>query len=55
MYKTFYACLAIFWVLDILNLPFMGNFDTAYPINELEWFLIWIIIPSIHHHAKGED
>ena len=55
MYKTFYACLAIFWVLDILNLPFMEIFDTTYPVNGLAWFLIWVFIPSIHHHAKGED
>lgn len=55
MYKTFYACLAIFWILDILNLSFMEIFDTTYPINGLEWLLIWIFIPSIHHHVKDED
>lgn len=46
MYKIFRACLAIFWVLDIFNVAFMGIFDTTYPINGLAWFLIWIFIPS---------
>ena len=46
MYKTFYYILTIVWILDILNLPFMDFLDTAYPINGLAWFLIWIFIPS---------
>lgn len=34
--------LVIFWVLDIINVPFMEVFDTTYPINGLAWFLIWL-------------
>lgn len=34
----------IFWIMDIINLPFMAMFDTTYPLNELFWFLIWIFI-----------
>lgn len=44
MWKTFRAILIVFWILDICNLPFMAMFDTIYPINELEWFLIFIFL-----------
>lgn len=47
MYCTFRAILVIFWIFDILNLPFMDIFDTVYPINGLAWFLIWLLVPSI--------
>lgn len=46
MYKILYAVLSIFWVFDIINLPFMIQFDTIYPVNTLAWFLIWAVIPS---------
>ena len=46
MYKIFYALLTIFWIFDVWNLPFMEIFDTTYPINELVWLAIWIMIPS---------
>lgn len=48
MYKTFYSLLLIFWILDILNLPFMEIFDTVYPINGLAWFLIWFFMPYLN-------
>ena len=57
MYKTFVAALTLFWVLDIVNLPFMEMFDTTYPINGWIWFLIWVFIPStstIVQHRKDE-
>lgn len=46
MYLVFQALLTIFWILDILNLPFMEIFDTVYPVNGLVWFLIWIALPT---------
>lgn len=46
MYKCFLAALNIFWVLDILNMPFMQIFDTTYPINTWAWVLIWLLVPS---------
>ena len=39
--------LVAFWILDILNLPFMYMFDTTYPINGLAWFFIWFILGII--------
>lgn len=38
------TCIIIFWILDVLNMPFMAQFDTIYPINGLFWLLIWILI-----------
>ena len=46
MYKMFVALLTIVWILDIINLPFMGFLDTTYPINGLAWFLIWFFLPT---------
>lgn len=36
--------LTVFWVLDILDLPFMQMFDTTYPINGNAWFWIWFTL-----------
>ena len=58
MYKLFYAALIIFWILDIVNVPFMEMFDTTYPINGLVWFLIWMFVPStsvVYEKSRGND
>lgn len=55
MYKIFKACLDIFWLFDILNLPFMEMFDTTYPINGWAWFLIFLIIPSTNYITRNLD
>jgi hypothetical protein len=58
MYKIIYAAITIFWIFDICNLPFMEMFDTTYPINTLEWLLIWIFIPStktVVKHIKDKE
>lgn len=47
MYKVFYSAVMIFWILDILNFPFMQMFDTTYPMNELAWFLILLFLPEV--------
>lgn len=52
MYRMFYSLLTIFWILDILNFPFMEMFDTTYPINGGFWFLIWMFLPTI---TSGKD
>lgn len=54
MYKLFFAILVIFWIFDIINLPFMDIFDTTYPINTLAWLLIWIFIPGIKIRCKND-
>lgn len=32
----------VFWIMDILNMPFMEMFDTTYPLNEAFWILVFI-------------
>ena len=32
----------IFWIMDILNMPFMQMFDTTYPLNGLFWVLVMV-------------
>ena len=54
MYGIFKGCLTIFWILDVLDLPFMQIFDTTYPINSLAWLLIWCFLPSYDEVEKGE-
>lgn len=46
MYKLFYFALTVFWIFDIINIPFMEMFDAVYPVNTFAWLLIWIFIPS---------
>lgn len=55
MYKIFYSAVMIFWILDIMNMPFMQIFDTIYPINEEVWFLILLFIPSTETIVKYKD
>ena len=40
--------IGLFWIADILNLPFMEMFDTTYPLNGLFWFLGWFFIAMIN-------
>lgn len=32
----------LFWICDILNMPFMEQFDTTYPFNG--WFYILVML-----------
>lgn len=59
MYKIFYACLVIVWVMDILNFPFMAFIDVNVPVNFLGWLLIWLSVPGtatvVRHKDEKED
>lgn len=49
------TAIIIFWILDILNMPFMEMFDTTYPLNELFWFLFILFCGgSISVTSKNE-
>lgn len=39
--------IGLFWLADIMNLPFMAMFDTEYTLNGMFWFLGWILIALI--------
>ena len=44
MFRTFKTMVDIFWIMDVLDLPFMDMFDTTYPINGLFWFAVIVIL-----------
>ena len=44
MFQTFSVIIEIFWIFDVLDMPFMEMFDTTYPINGVAWFLIWLAL-----------
>lgn len=33
----------VFWVMDIMNLPFMEMFDTTYPLNTGFYWLVLLL------------
>jgi hypothetical protein len=37
MFKTALLAFYIFWFMDLINLNFMEQFDTTYPINTIFW------------------
>jgi len=37
------TAILIFWIMDILDMPFMEMFDTTYPLNGIFWFLVFIL------------
>ena len=37
----------LFWILDILNMPFMEMFDATYPLNKLFWILVFTFCGGI--------
>ena len=39
MFKTLRTLLEIFWIADVVNLPFIEMFDTTYPLNGAFWFI----------------
>lgn len=40
--------IGLFWLADIMNLPFMTQFDTTYPLNGVFWFCGWLLILFIN-------
>ena len=45
--------ITVFWILDILNMPFMEMFDTTYPLNTLFWILVLIFCGGINITIKS--
>ena len=40
--------IALFWIADVMNLPFMGMFDTTYALNDMFWFWGWLVIMALN-------
>lgn len=43
MFKTLLYLIDMFWLCDVMNMPFMEAFDNEYPLNGMFWFLASII------------
>lgn len=52
--RLFKNAVIAFWVLDILNFPFMEMFDTTYPFNTLFWCLVFAICGGVQVSIKSE-
>lgn len=44
----------LFWICDVLNMPFMYMFDTIYPLNEEFWLLFFICRSSLKINTEEE-
>lgn len=47
IFKLINWSVGLFWLLDILDMPFMEIFDTTIPLNGWFWFLYFVLI-EIH-------
>lgn len=60
MFRTFKTIVELFWLMDILDMPFMEMFDTTYPLNGLFWFCVFIVFIieesfELCQNRKGEN
>lgn len=46
--------ISLFWLADIMDLPFMAMFDTTYPLNAMFWFFGWLLIWANHSYANDK-
>ena len=44
--------IALFWIADVMNLPFMDIFDTVYALNGVFWFFGWMLISAINSERR---
>lgn len=49
LYWLTHFVVMLFWLMDVMNMPFMEMFDTTYPLNGLFWFLV----PILNETAKA--
>ena len=48
------TAVTLFWIMDILNMPFMEMFDTTYPLNTLFWILVFVLCGGVKITIKRE-
>ena len=48
------TAVTLFWVMDILNMPFMEMFDTTYPLNTLFWIFVFVLCDDVKITIKRE-
>ena len=39
--------ITLFWIMDVLNMPFMEMFDTTYPLNTFFWIMFFTLCGDI--------
>ena len=39
---------SIFWLMDVINLPFMDIFDTVYPLNGLFYVYAFLLMCALY-------
>ena len=42
------VAVSIFWLMDIMNLPFMDIFDTVYPLNGLFYVYAFLLMCALY-------
>lgn len=47
MFRTSIFAGAIFWLMDVMNLPFMEKFDTTYPLNTVFYICVFLLMALI--------
>lgn len=53
MFRAIKLLIEIFWIMDIMNLPFMKMFDTTYPLNGLFWLVTILLLA--YEEAQEKD
>ena len=48
------TAVTLFWIMDILNMPFMEMFDTTYPLNTLFWIFVFVLCGGVKITIKRE-
>ena len=48
------TAVTLFWIMDILNMPFMEMFDTTYPLNTLFWIIVFVLCGGVKITIKRE-
>ena len=48
------TAITLFWIMDILNMPFMEIFDNTYPLNTLFWILVFSLCGGVKITIKSE-
>lgn len=44
----------LFWICDILNMPFMEVFDITYPLNTMFWILVFVFCGGINTSVRND-
>ena len=46
--------ITLFWIMDVLNMPFMEMFDTTYPLNTFFWIMFFTLCGDMEIKIKSK-